>query len=147
MTAMPDKLVLFVCVHNAGRSLMAEAIFNADPPPGWRAESGGTRPATQPNPRTKRTLEEIGLKLPPHPPQLATPEVIAQAAVRVTMGCLDDVACPANLKSLPLVDWALPDPAKLDDDGVRRVRDAIRDRVRALKADLASEDRRSRSLP
>lgn len=142
-----ERTVLFVCVENAGRSLMAEAIFNADPPPGWRALSGGTRPATKANPRTVRMLEEIGLEAPGHPPQLATSEAIDRAMVRITMGCLDDAACPTNLKALEMADWALPDPARLDDEGARKVRDEIRNRVRALRTELVLRDRRSLDSP
>ena len=65
---MPDRTVLFVCVENAARSLMAEAMFNANPPAGWRATSAGTQPAAAPNPRTGPMLREVGLELPPHPP-------------------------------------------------------------------------------
>ncbi|MCI4335826.1 MAG: low molecular weight phosphatase family protein [Thermoplasmata archaeon] len=133
-----ERRVLFICVENAGRSLMAEAMFNADPPPGWRAESAGTRPATEANPRTTRMLEELGLTLPPHPPRLLTQESIDGAELRITMGCLDDASCPANLKQLQPVDWALPDPSRLDDAGARRVRDTLRDRVDALRAELVS---------
>lgn len=142
---MPDKVVLFVCVENAGRSLMAEAIFNANPPPGWRALSGGTRPAAHPNPRTKQMLEEIALPMPSHPPQLATAEMIDGSNVRITMGCLDDASCPANLKTLKMIDWALPDPGRLDDAGARKVRDDIRDRVRGLRTELILRDRRAAS--
>ena len=143
---MSDKVVLFVCVENAGRSLMAEAIFNADPPAGWHALSGGTRPAQQANPRTAAALKEIGLELPDHPPQLARQEMIQDAKVRITMGCLDDAECPANLKTLKMVDWALPDPSKMDEEGVRRVRNEIRDRIRGLRTELMLMDRRARSL-
>ncbi len=140
---MPDRTVLFVCVENAGRSLMAEAIFNAEPPPGWRATSGGTRPAGEPHPRTRRLLEEIGLDLPGHAPRIATAEMIERATVRITMGCLDDAGCPANLRTLEMTDWALPDPARLDDAGARRVRDTIRDHVRRLRTELLLRDRRA----
>jgi arsenate reductase (thioredoxin) len=143
---MPEKTVLFVCIENAGRSLMAEAIFNANPPPGWRAHSGGTRPAAEPNPTTRRALEEIGLELPNHAPQLATPDMVEGATVRITMGCMDDAACPANLKTLKMTDWALPDPSGLDEVGVRRVRDEIRSRVQGLRTELVLRDRRSQSL-
>ena len=136
-----EKTVLFVCVENAGRSLMAEAIFNANPPPGWRAISGGTRPAASAHPRTGRMLEEIGVVPPGHAPQLATPEMIESSQVRVTMGCLDDASCPANLKTLKMVDWALPDPAGLDDAAARKVRDEVRDRVRGLRTELVLRDR------
>lgn len=136
-----DRTVLFVCIANAGRSLMAEAIFNSDPPPGWRALSGGTEPASRPNPRTARLLKEIGLAVPPHPPQLATMEMIRDASERITMGCLDSASCPANLSALKMDDWALPDPERLDDDGARRVREEIRARVRALRTQLVLRDR------
>ncbi len=133
--------MLFVCVENAARSLMAEAFFNADPPPGWRATSAGTVPALRPNPRTGPMLAEVGLHLPAHAPRLLEPSTMEEAAVRVTMGCLDNDSCPARLKQLPLTDWALPDPARLDDDGFRRVRDTIAARVAELKGRLREPDR------
>jgi arsenate reductase (thioredoxin) len=136
------KVVLFVCVGNSGRSLMAESVFNANPPPGWLAVSAGTKPAAAANPRTAMMLAEIGLALPAHPPQLLGPEMMDAARVRITMGCLDDASCPARLKTLELRDWALPDPASLDDEGFRRVRDQIVARVRGLRTELLLEDRR-----
>ena len=132
----PERVVLFVCVENACRSLMAEAIFNADPPAGWRAESAGTQPASRPNPRTSAMLREIGLELPAHPPRALTPALIDGSVQRVTMGCLDHQSCPARLRDGPLVDWALPDPASLDDAGFRRVRDEIQGRVAQLREEL-----------
>jgi arsenate reductase (thioredoxin) len=145
MTA--TKTALFVCIGNSGRSLMAEAIFNANPPAGWTAISAGTNPASAANPRTGPMLREIGLDLPPHPPQLLTPEMMDRAQVRVTMGCLDDASCPARLKSLELRDWALPDPAHLDDDGYRQVRDRIVASVKGLRTELVLSDRRAAALP
>lgn len=142
----PSKAVLFVCVGNSGRSLMAEAIFNANPPEGWTAVSAGTSPAAAPNPRTGPMLRELGLALPPHPPQPLTPEMMDQARVRITMGCLDDASCPARLKTLELRDWALPDPALLDEDGFRQVRDRIVGMVKGLRTELALSDRRAASL-
>jgi arsenate reductase len=139
---MDSKLVLFVCVENSGRSLMAEAIFNAEPPLGWRATSAGTNPAGVANPRTKYMLEQLGFMLPDHPPQLLSNELMDEARVRITMGCLDDASCPAHLKTLELRDWNLPDPAKLDDAGFRAVRDQIRTRVEGLRRELALSDRR-----
>lgn len=145
MTA--PKVVLFICVGNSGRSLMAEAIFNANPPDGWVAISAGTSPAAAANPRTGPMLREIGLELPPHPPQLLTPEMMDQARVRVTMGCLDDASCPARLKTLELRDWALPDPAHLDDEGFRQVRDRIAGSVKGLRTELILSDRRMAAHP
>ena len=136
---MAERRVLFVCVENAARSLMAEAIFNATAPGGWVAESTGTRPATHPNPRTGRFLEEIGLSLPPHPPQALSPATSDAAAIVVTMGCLDDASCPVHLKKRELRDWGLPDPGALDDAGFRSVRDEIRHRIGALIAEIRTE--------
>lgn len=143
MTA--PKVVLFICVENSGRSLMAESIFNANPPDGWVAMSAGTRPADAPNPRTGPMLRELGLELPPHRPQPLTNELMDLARVRVTMGCLDDASCPAHLKTLELRDWALPDPGRLDDTGFRRVRDRIATLVRGLRTELVVTDRRAAS--
>jgi protein-tyrosine-phosphatase len=140
----PTRTVLFVCVENAARSLMAEAIFNARAPSGWRAVSAGTRPAAAANPRTGPMLAEIGLALPPHPPRALTPEMTDSATFRVTMGCLDDASCPARLKTLDLRDWGLRDPAKLDDAGFRAVRDEVVRRVEGLRGEIArSESRRA----
>jgi protein-tyrosine-phosphatase len=140
MTASRQREVLFVCVENACRSLMAEAIFNAHPPKGWRAASAGTRPTKAANPRTSTMLAEIGLRSPEHAPQLLTAKMVDGSDVRVTMGCLDDVSCPARLKALELRDWELPDPARLDDEGFRRVRDEIIARVLALAKELGRAD-------
>lgn len=84
-------------------------------------------------------LLEIGLALPPHRPQALTPALDASAELRVTMGCLDDASCPAYLSRRPLRDWALPDPARLDDDGFRRVRAELNERVTRLCQELASD--------
>jgi arsenate reductase (thioredoxin) len=146
MKAMPDRIVLFVCVENAGRSLMAEAMFNANPPPGWRAISAGTSPASAPNARTQRMLEEVGLRLPDHPPQLLTNAMIDEARIRVTMGCLDDASCPAHLKGLDLRDWELEDPGRLDDDGFRRIRDRLVGLVQGLRTEIVLGDRRRADL-
>ena len=142
----PPKMVLFICVGNSGRSLMAEAMFNANPPPGWVAISAGTNPAPTANPRTGPLLRELGLELPPHPPQLLTSEMMDTARVRVTMGCLDDASCPARLKTLELRDWALPDPVLLDDDGFRKVRDRVAANVSGLRTELVLSDRRAVTL-
>ena len=115
---------------------MAEAMFNADPPPGWTATSAGTEPARAPNPRTAPMLAEVGLNPPSHRPLLLTREMIDRAEVRVTMGCLDDASCPIQLKGFAPTDWALPDPARLDDAGFRRVRDDLQGRVGELRREL-----------
>jgi len=141
-----EKTVLFICIENACRSLMAEAMFNANPPPGWVAISAGTKPASAPNPRTAPMLAEIGLAQPPHPPTLLTKQMMDLARERVTMGCLDDVSCPAHLKGLELRVWALPDPAKLDDEGFRRVRDQLAAHIKGLRTELILTDRRTAEM-
>ena len=143
---MAEKTVLFVCVQNACRSLMAEAMFNGNPVGGWRAISAGTQPALAPHPRTEGMLREIGLELPAHPPQLLTDEMMTTSRVIVTMGCLEDAACPARLKALELRDWALPDPARLDEAGFRAVRDRLAGLVKGLRTELVVSDRRTKAL-
>ncbi len=125
---------------------MAEAFFNADPPAGWRAVSAGTAPAPGPHRRTAPMLREAGVELPAHRPRALAAAEIESADVRITMGCLDSRSCPARLKSVPVTDWALPDPAALDDAGFRRVRDEIRRRVAALKSELGEQSRRAEEL-
>ena len=143
---MAEKTVLFICVENACRSLMAEAMFNWNPASGWRAISAGTQPAAAPNPRTESMLREIGLELPSHPPQLLTDEMMATSKVIVTMGCLDSASCPAKLKVIEVRDWALPDPAKLDDTGFRQVRRDLQNRVEGLRRELALVEKRRAAL-
>lgn len=86
-------------------------------------------------------LQEIGLDLPDHPPQLLTPPMIEGSKIRVTMGCLDDAACPARLQELECRDWALPDPGKLDDEGFREVRNKLRQLVEGLVREVRRNDR------
>jgi arsenate reductase (thioredoxin) len=143
---MVEKLVLFLCVENACRSLMAEAMFNPDPPVAWRAISAGTRPASSANPRTRSMLDELGLGSPPHPPQPGSTELMDQAQIRISMGCLDDASCSARLRSLLVWDWGLEDPSKMDDDGFRRVRGHPAALVRGLRAELLLSDRRLAEL-
>jgi arsenate reductase len=143
---MTDRIVLFVCVENAARSLMAEAYFNARAPEGWGATSAGTEPAGAPNPRTGPMLEEVGLSLPSHPPRRLTPEEAQGAALVITMGCLDRESCPLYLVPQVTEDWKLPDPARTDDRGFREVRDEIGRRVGTLIAQIRSGTVRERTL-
>jgi len=94
-----NKLVLFVCVENTFRSVLSEAIFNAQAPDGWRAESAGVQPAAAINPDVAGLLQEIGIHLGPKAPRTVTPELIPQAQRVITFGCLDQ--CPRERGASP----------------------------------------------
>jgi arsenate reductase len=130
-------VVLFVCVHNAGRSRMAEAWLNYLAGDRYQAMSAGTQPAARPHPEVVAAMAEAGIALDDAPGRLLTPE-LAERAIRVIgMGCSVDEACPA-LK-VPLEDWDLPDPQGLPPDEVAAIRDLIELRVRNLVAALDRE--------
>lgn len=124
--------IMFVCVHNAGRSQMAEAFFNALAPPGMHAISTGTHPADQVNPMVVAAMAEVGIDLAAHHPKLATPELVAASDRIITMGCGVQERCPLYLGMRIDEDWGLPDPAGQNLDAVRPIRDAIRVHVAAL---------------
>lgn len=131
--------VLFVCVHNAGRSQMAEAFFNQVAQERGlpvRAESAGTAPGERVNPVAAAAMAELGLNLSGHQPKLLTPELAASAEKIITMGCgVEADMCPAG--TYISEDWGLDDPMGKTIEGVRVVRDAIRERVNALAEQLA----------
>ena len=126
------KTILFACVHNAGRSQMAAALFNklADPAKG-RALSAGTTPGDRVHPEVVRVMREAGIDLSDVHPRKLTPELAAQAQVLITMGCGDD--CP-YLPGVRRDDWPLEDPKGKPLEHVRAIRDDIRARVEALIA-------------
>ena len=124
------KTVLFACVHNAGRSQMAAAWFNrlADASKA-RAISAGTDPGPHVHPEVVTAMREVGVDLTATSTTRLTPELASQVQVLVTMGCGDQ--CP-NLPGAERDDWPLADPKGQPIEKVREIRDAIRDRVRAL---------------
>lgn len=128
------KTILFVCVHNAGRSQMAEAILNdqaAKRKLDVLGVSAGTRAGQAVNPQAKQAVEELGISMKDAHPKQLTPELIAQADKIITMGCgVDATECPAGF--LVTEDWGLDDPAGQPLEFVREIRDQIRDRVDAL---------------
>lgn len=126
------KTVLFVCVHNAGRSVMAEAFANATG--GARAISAGTVPGAAPHPEVVAVMAEVGIDVSGHRGRLLDDELVRSADRVITMGCaVDAEACPAIfLKDVE--DWGLPDPKGLPLEQVREIRDQIRLRVEALLA-------------
>ncbi len=136
---MPD--VLFVCVHNAGRSRMAEALFNREADGRWTAASAGTQPADRPHPEVVEALAEIGIDLPIEPDRLLDPDLAESASRLYSMGCNVEEACPAL--TIPMEDWALEDPKGKPIEQVREIRDDIARRVRTLVAELDRETRAS----
>ena len=129
--------ILFVCVHNAGRSQMAEAFFNALAPDGLHAISSGTQPTERINPIVVEAMAEAGLDMSAHYPKLATPELVAASERIITMGCGVQESCPLYLGMKIDEDWGLDDPAGQEIDDVRPIRDVVRERVIDLIARLA----------
>jgi arsenate reductase len=132
--------VLFVCVHNAGRSQMAAALLDELGRGRIRVSSAGSAPADELNPRVVEAMGEAGLDISREFPKPLTEDGVKAADVVVTMGCGD--ACPFY-PGKRYEDWELDDPAELDLDGVRRVRDEIRTRVERLAGELTSEIERA----
>lgn len=125
--------VLFLCVHNAGRSQMALGFFHdlaGDRAVGW---SGGSEPASHINPTAVAAMAERGIDISREYPKAWTDDIIRSADVVVTMGCGD--SCP-YVPGVRYEDWPLDDPAGQSIEVVRRVRDEIEDRVRRLLAEL-----------
>ena len=126
------KLVVFACVHNAGRSQMAAAFFNALADPAKaRARSAGTAPADRIHPEVAAAMGEAGIDLTEVRPQKLTPGLAADAQMLVTMGCGDE--CPVVPGAIR-DDWPLDDPKGRPVEEVRRIRDDIRRRVHDLIA-------------
>jgi protein-tyrosine-phosphatase len=121
---------LFACVHNAGRSQMAAALFNkyADQT-GCLAISAGTEPANHVHPEVVEVMREMGIDLSSSRPQRLTDDLARTASVLVTMGCGE--ACPF-VPNLKIIDWALPDPKGQSLQAVREIRDEIHNRVKEL---------------
>ena len=126
------KTVIFACVHNAGRSQMAAAFFNAiADPKRARAVSAGTQPGARVHAEVVAAMREVGVDLSAAVPQRLTDELAAGADLLITMGCGD--ACPA-VPGLRRDDWPLPDPKGQPIERVREIRDEICSRVSDLVA-------------
>jgi protein-tyrosine-phosphatase len=131
MTDRPE--VLFVCVHNAGRSQMAAALLDHDAGDRVVVRSAGSAPAESINPAVVDVMRELGVDLSKEFPKPLTIEAVQASDVVITMGCGD--ACPI-FSGKRYLDWDLEDPAGKDVDTVRRIRDEIDHRVRGLLAEL-----------
>lgn len=133
MSDVPE--VLFVCVHNAGRSQMAAALLDHHAQGRVHVRSAGSAPADEINTAVVAVLEEIGLDVTKEFPKPLTDEVARAADVIVMMGCGD--ACPVY-PGKRYLDWELPDPAGRPVEEVRPIRDEIDRRVRDLLAELTA---------
>jgi protein-tyrosine-phosphatase len=138
--AQADKLivkeqpeVLFVCVHNAGRSQMAAALVQLRSHGRIHVRSAGSAPGSEINPAVIEAMDEVGVNMSEEFPKPLTDEVVRAADVVITMGCGD--ACPIY-PGKKYEDWALDDPAGQDLDAVRQIRDEIDVRVQILVAEL-----------
>ena len=115
------KLVIFACVHNAGRSQMAAAFFNRMASPAEaRAVSAGTQPGDRIHDQVVQAMREVGIDLSNARPQLLTPDLTARAALLITMGCGEE--CPF-VPALPREDWPLQDPKGKAIEQVREIRE------------------------
>jgi protein-tyrosine-phosphatase len=129
--------VLFVCVHNAGRSQIAAGLVKLRSHGRIHVRSAGTAPADEINPAVIEAMSELGVDMSEEFPKPLTDEAVTAADVVITMGCGD--ACP-NYPGKKYEDWELDDPAGQDIASVRAIRDEIDARVRRLISELLSED-------
>jgi len=131
---MPDKpTILFVCVHNAGRSQMAAGYAQALGGDRVEVRSAGSEPKGQVNPVAIRAMAEVGIDIAGNQPKVLTTDAVREADAVITMGCGD--ACPV-FPGKRYEDWDLTDPAGRGIDEVRPVRDEIGRRVQALLTEL-----------
>jgi arsenate reductase len=134
-TAIPQ--VLFVCVHNAGRSQMAAALLDHHAHGRVDVRSAGSAPADTINPAVREVMAEIGIDLAGAQPELLTSDAVEASDVVITMGCGD--TCPI-FPGKRYLDWQLPDPAGKSIDEVRPIRDEIEIRVQTLIASLSLDE-------
>ena len=131
----PKPSVLFVCIHNAGRSQMAAGYLRHLAGDRIEVRSAGSMPADQINPIAVEAMREEGIDITAEQPKVLTPEAVQASDVVITMGCGD--ACPFS-PGKRYEDWKLDDPAGQGIDAVRPIRDDIRARIEGLIASLAS---------
>ena len=130
------KTILFVCVHNSGRSQMAEAFFNQMAKGEAQAYSAGTQPADKVNPVVVEAMREVGIDISGNKPKALMIDMVEKAARMITMGCgaEAEAVCPASF--IETEDWALEDPKGKSLEQVRKIRDEIKDRVTNLIKEL-----------
>ena len=129
----PRPSVLFVCVHNAGRSQMAAAFLTRLAGDKVEVRSAGSAPADAVNPAVAEAMKEVGIDISAETPKMLTVEAVQASDVVITMGCGD--ACPV-FPAKRYLDWQLDDPAGQGVGAIRPIRDEIEQRIRGLLADL-----------
>ena len=134
-----DKIVLFVCVENAGRSQIAEGFFRRYAPKGYATISAGTKPISEINPLALQVMKEIGIDISNQRSKDLTEDMIKNATTVVNMGCMDNNFCP-TLYIHNVIDWGIEDPKGKPIEKVREIRDEIERRVRELAAELNKQD-------
>jgi arsenate reductase len=134
----PRPGVLFVCIHNAGRSQMAAGFMRALAGDAVEVRSAGSAPADRINPAAVEAMAEVGIDISGQSPALLTTEAVESSGVVITMGCGD--ACPV-FPGISYRNWELPDPAGKGIEAVRPIRDQIRARVAELLAELVPASR------
>ena len=132
---MSKPSVLFVCVHNAGRSQMAAAFLTHLSDGAVEVRSAGSEPADQINPAAVQAMAEVGIDITAEKPKILTDQAVRQSDVVITMGCGD--TCPFY-PGKRYEDWVLDDPAGQGVDAVRPIRDEIRRRVEVLIGELVA---------
>ena len=131
-----EKVILFVCVENAGRSQMAEGFFNQRyTPKGYRAISAGTKPVSQINPLAVQAMLEVGIDISNQKSKIITEDMIKSSEKSVNMGCMERTECPMLFIN-NVIDWGIEDPKGKPIDKVREIRDDIERRVKEIAQSL-----------
>ncbi|MFI2352220.1 arsenate reductase ArsC [Streptomyces sp. NPDC019443] len=133
MSSTPAASVLFVCVHNAGRSQMAAGFLSHLAGDRVEVRSAGSLPADQVNPAAVEAMKEVGVDISAQQPKVLTTEAVQASDYVVTMGCGD--VCPV-FPGKKYLDWTLEDPAGKGVESVRPIRDEIKNRIEALIAEI-----------
>jgi|SRR3989304_9998517 len=134
---MPDsKMILFVCIENAGRSQMAEGFFRKFMPQGYEPLSAGTQPIDNVNPLVVQAMREIGIDISKQKPKILSNDMIRNSRKIVNMGCMDKQSCPALFVN-DIIEWSIPDPKGRPIDEIRKIRDEIERTVKELVSTLS----------
>jgi protein-tyrosine-phosphatase len=135
-----EKIILFVCVENAGRSQMAEGFFNQRyAPKGYHAISAGTRPVSQINPLAVQAMSEVEIDISSQKSKIITEDMIRSSEERVNMGCIERTDCPMLFIN-NVIDWGIEDPKGKSIEKVREIRDEIDRRVKEIAQSLKKQN-------